>query len=338
MPRIQQPLAVRPRDADGRATESFRHPKLLPHAPVIRRGDQEFQVGLDPSTALIFTGTGIGELLAALDGSQTLAGVRSAARRAGLAVGQSDRALGLLTSAGLLGDRPSAAAPGILSGRRVRLIGAGPVGHQVARLLVASGIGELHIYDDNPPELDLYPNAGVLGTRSESLRAAFADRSSGAVTSLSHWSRPEGSAIDLTIVAADGPETDRAITDHLVRLDRPHLVIRSLGNGACVGPLVLAGRTSCLRCHDLTRRDADRQWPTVLEQLSRVRLEMPEAVAAWAAAYASSQALAFLNGAAPELAGATAELLAPDFTSRLRFWPAHPNCGCSWLSPTEWGA
>ncbi len=144
--------------------------------------------------------------------------------------------------------------------------------------------------------------------------------------------------IDLTIVAADGPEIDRAITDHLVRLDHPHLVIRSLGNGACVGPLVLAGRTSCLRCHDLTRRDADRQWPAVLEQLSRVRLEMPEAVAAWAAAYASSQALAFLNGAAPELAGATAELLAPDFTARLRFWPAHPNCGCSWLSPTEWGA
>ena len=29
--------------------------------------------------------------------------------------------------------------------------------------------------------------------------------------------------IDLTIVAADGPETDRAITDHLVRLDHPHL-------------------------------------------------------------------------------------------------------------------
>ena len=219
----------------------------------------------------------------------------------------------------------------------MRLIGAGPVGHQVARLLVASGIGELHIYDDNPPELDLYPNAGVLGTRSESLRAALADRS-GAVTSLTHWSRPEGSVIDLTIVAADGPEIDRAITDHLVRLDHPHLVVRSLGNGACVGPLVLAGRTSCLRCHDLTRRDADRQWPAVLEQLSRVRLAMPEAVAAWAAAYASSQALAFLNGAAPELAGATAELLAPDYTARLRFWPAHPNCGCSWLSPTEWGA
>ena len=84
----------------------------------------------------------------------------------------------------------------------------------------------------------------MLGTRSESLRAALVDRSPGAVTSLTHWSRPEGSLIDLTIVAGDGPETDRAITDHLVRLDHPHLVIRSLGNGACVGPLVLAGRTS----------------------------------------------------------------------------------------------
>ena len=197
----------------------------------------------------------------------------------------------------------------------------------------------MHVFDDRPPELDLYPNAGVLGTRSDSLRAALlAGRWPAAVTSLTHWSRPEGSDIDLTIVAADGPEIDRAITDHLVRRDHPHLVIRSLGNGACVGPLVLAGRTSCLRCHDLTRRDADRQWPAVLEQLSRIRLEMPPAVAAWAAAYACSQALAFLNGGVPELTGATADMLAPDFTARLRFWPAHPECGCSWLTPTEWGA
>ena len=29
--------------------------------------------------------------------------------------------------------------------------------------------------------------------------------------------------IDLTVVAADGPEVDRVITDHLVRLDQPHL-------------------------------------------------------------------------------------------------------------------
>jgi hypothetical protein len=338
MARIHHPSDLRLRASGGDGTTAFGHPKLLPHAPVVRRGDQEFQVGLDPSTALIFTGSGFGELLAALDGSQTLAGVRTAGRRAGLAIGHVDRALRLLTAAGLLGDRPSAGAPGTLSGCRVRLIGAGPVGQQVARLLVASGLGELHIFDDHPPELDLYPSAGVRGTRSESLRSALAGRSPGVVTSLTHWSRPEGSVIDLTVAVADGPEIDRTITDHLVRLDHPHLVIRSLGNGACVGPLVLAGRTSCLRCHDLTRRDADRQWPVVLEQLSRVRLEMPEAVAAWAAAYASAQALAFLNGAAPELAGATAELLAPDFTARLRFWPAHPNCGCSWLSPTEWGA
>jgi hypothetical protein len=338
MSHIHHPPEARPHRADDRDTESIRHPKLLSHAPVIRRGEDEFQVGLDPSTALIFTGTGYGELLTALDGSQTVAGVRTAARRAGLAVGQLDRALRLLTAAGLLADRTSATAPGSLSGRRVRLIGAGPLGRQVARLLVASGIGELHIYDDNPPEPDVYPSTGAIRTRSESLRAALAPRGPGAVTSLSHWSRPEGSMIDLTIAAADGPEIDRAITDHLIRLDHPHLVIRSLGNGACVGPLVLTGRTSCLRCHDLTRRGADPQWPAVLEQLSRIRLEMPEAVAAWAAGYASAQALAFLNGSAPELAGATAELLAPDFIARLRFWPAHPECGCSWLSPTEWGA
>ena len=73
------------RPPDGRLPPPLSgHPKLLPHAPVIGRGDQEFQVGLDPRTALIFTGAGFGELLTALNGSHTLAAVRSTGRRAGL--------------------------------------------------------------------------------------------------------------------------------------------------------------------------------------------------------------------------------------------------------------
>ena len=88
---------------------------------------------------------------------------------------------------------------------------------------------------------------------------------------------------------------------------QPHLVVRCWGNGVSAGPLVLAGQTSCLRCADLARSDADPQWPVVLSQLSRLRLESPPALVAWAASVAAAQALAFLHGELPESAGATLE-------------------------------
>ena len=152
---------------------------------------------------------------------------------------------------------------------------------------------------------------------------------------LSHWSKPEGVRLDLTVVACDQPELDRVITDHLVRNDDVHLVVRCWGNGVSVGPLVLAGQTSCLRCADLVRSDADPHWPAVLRQLSRIRLASPPALLAWAASTATTQALAFLHGELPESAGATLELSWPAFVTRLRRWAAHPDCGCSWLSHTE---
>jgi bacteriocin biosynthesis cyclodehydratase domain-containing protein len=138
------------------------------------------------------------------------------------------------------------------------------------------------------------------------------------------------------VVVADGPEVDRVITDHLLRLDQPHLLVRSLGDAAWVGPLVLPGRTSCVRCADLTRRDADHEWPMVLAQLSRLRLPVPDLLTGWAASTAAAQALAFLAGQVPETAGATLELNA-DLHTELRPWPAHPECGCGWAVGTEWG-
>jgi hypothetical protein len=180
----------------------------------------------------------------------------------------------------------------------------------------------------------LYPSAGVLTSQADALRSAFAEAHT-TIGTLTHWSKPDAAPTDLTIVACDRPELDRAITDHLLRIDQPHLVARSWGNGVSVGPLVVAGRTSCLRCADLARSDADPRWPVVLAQLSRLRIESPPALIAWAASIAATQALAFLYGELPESAGATLELSWPDFVTRLRRWAAHPRCGCSWLSQTE---
>ena len=317
-----------------RSSPPLQHPQLAPYAPVIQRATDEVQVGVDPDAALVFRGAGFTALLDLLDGSQPTNAIRRAARAAGLTAAQVRGALDALASAGLLSERDTTPYAGSANSSAVKLIGAGPIGYQLARLLVASGLGALYVYDDEPTDLALYPAAGVLSSRSEALRSALAEADT-TVFPLSHWSKPEGLQVDLTIVACDQPEPDRVITDHLLRNDHPHVIVRCWGNGVSVGPLVVAGQTSCLRCADLARTDADPHWPAVLRQLSRVRISTPAALHSWAASTAAAQVLAFLHGELPESAGATVEISWPTFVTRLRRWAAHPDCGCSWLSQTE---
>jgi hypothetical protein len=312
------------------------HPQLAPYAPVIQRATQEVQVGIDPATALVFCGPGFGTLLELLNGSRPTSAVKRGGLAVGLTIDQVTGALDALAAAGLLTERGSVPYQGSLASLQVRLIGAGAVGYQLARLLLASGLETLYVYDDEPPDLAWYPAAGVLSSRAEALRSALAGAGV-KISTLSHWSKPEAVQLDLTIVACNGPEPDRVITDHLVRNDQPHLLLRCWGNGVSVGPLVVSGQTSCVRCTDLSRSDADPQWPAVLRQLSRMQIDTPPALLAWAASVAAAQTLAFLHGELPESAGSTLELSWPDLVTRLRRWPAHPGCGCGWLSHTEWG-
>jgi hypothetical protein len=317
------------------------HPQLAPYAPVIPRATDEVQVGIDPDTALVFRGPEFSTLLNLLDGSSPISAIQRGGRAAGLTSDQVTGALEALAAAGLLGESGSAPYTNSTS-PRVRLIGAGSVGYQLAQLLMVSGVGSLYVYDNEPPNPALYSAAGVLPSRAEALRSALAEvgsfvSSAQGISTLSHWSKPETTPLDLTIVATDRPEPDRVITEHLVRNDEPHLVVRCWGNGVSVGPLVVPGKTSCVRCADLSRSDADPRWPVVLRQLSRLQIDTPPTLLAWAASVAAAQSLAFLRGELPESAGSTMELNWPHFVTRLRRWPAHRNCGCSWLRHTEWG-
>ena len=306
------------------------HLELAPHAVLLERPRGELQVGLDPRTALIFLGPGFAEVLTALRTAPiTPAALTGIGQAAGLTSRQVTWTVNRLADAGLLRHQ---ATPGR---RRVRLVGAGRIGLPLARYLLEGGVLELFVFDDQPPEVDLYPAAGVLADRAAALAAALAGPAR--VVPLAHWSKPETIPVDLTVVVADGPETDRLITDHLLRHDQPHLLVRSLGDTAWVGPLVVPGQTSCVRCTDLTRRDADPEWPMVLAQLRRLRLAVPDLLTGWAATVAAAQALAFLGGQVPEAAGATLELTA-DLRPELRAWPAHRECGCGWAAGTEWAS
>jgi len=114
-----------------------------------------------------------------------------------------------------------------------------------------------------------------------------------------------------------------------------HLPVRAYGSVGSVGPLIVPGRTPCLHCHDLHRRDRDLDWPLIgvqwaqcaerhapvdsllahqlavaSAQVIRDWIDSPEAVTQW-----SGFALAF----GPSSGDATIEQR-----------PAHPLCGCQW--------
>lgn len=130
------------------------------------------------------------------------------------------------------------------------------------------------------------------------------------------------------IIAGCNAEPDRTLTDALLHAGRPHLVVRLEPDRAVVGPMVLPGRSPCIRCQDLHRCRLDAAWPHLLAQLCREPVEPEPSLLAWAASTATVQVRAWLTGGSPESVGRTMELGLADFRLRSRSWPAHPRCGC----------
>ena len=148
----------------------------------------------------------------------------------------------------------------------------------------------------------------------------------------------ESEVADATVVIlADAQHPDvPAFFDHDVQ-DLPHLNVALLGAVATVGPLVVPGRTSCLRCAHLHRRDADPAWPLLAVQWSQAVKAMPyppidPLLAAVAAGHAALMVRAWAD--APEDPGTWADVAVTirlpggDVTRIPR--PVHPLCGCRW--------
>ncbi|MFC7573624.1 hypothetical protein ACFQX8_15215 [Klenkia terrae] len=109
---------------------------------------------------------------------------------------------------------------------------------------------------------------------------------------------------------------------HLHTARVPHLVATVRGEVGVVGPLVVPGRTGCLRCAEATRTDAAPGWPALATQLREpptARTGPPAGpvtgstgLCAATAVTALTQALAHLDGTAAPLAlDAALELRSP---------------------------
>jgi bacteriocin biosynthesis cyclodehydratase domain-containing protein len=142
--------------------------------------------------------------------------------------------------------------------------------------------------------------------------------------------RPGPPQPDLAVLVGRHPPELRA---SLMREQIPHLAAAADEAIGIVGPLVIPGRTACLRCMDLARADRDPAWPLILAQLAGREpdpLACDAPLAAAVAAHAAAQALAFIDRPAETgaVANGTLELVLPSWQWRRRTWPPHPGCDC----------
>ena len=341
-------------------------PVLKPALRWLWRDGSTLQLGVDPRRAVILTGLGgdAVKVLGMLDGTRDSDTLIRAARARGVPEATSRRLLELLAQAGALDDAaadihpPAALTPDdlerlrpdlasicltgagkeaglrLLARRRttsVHVHGAGRVGASVAALLASAGVGHVHVSDPGwVRHADVgpagYTDADV-GTRREDAAAGVVRRVAPTTTT-----SPGALAPDLAVLAPAGAP-DPAATAGFVRDKVPHLFVGVRETTGVVGPLVIPGSTSCLRCLELHRRDRDPAWPVILAQLCRPHraVEACDTVLATAvAAQGAWQALAHLDGGdgRSPVADGTLEIALPDWRWRRRSRPRHPGCGC----------
>jgi hypothetical protein len=222
----------------------------------------------------------------------------------------------------------------------VAVEGATRVGTPLAAILGASGVGRVHVRDSGVTTAGDAVVGGLTAAdegRPRSLAAADAVRRASPLTDLRPL--PAGAAADVVVLARAWAASDPLVSG-LHRAGVPHLVAAVRGDVGVVGPLVVPGVTSCLRCADLHRRDADPRWPDLAAQLTAQ--EPPSSGATLTclltAVTAAMQVLAYLDGAgAPVTLSATVEFRLPDLAPQLRRWPTHPDCTCGADSPAVGG-
>ena len=147
-----------------------------------------------------------------------------------------------------------------------------------------------------------------------------------------------GDAVHATVaVLADASHPDvPGGFDHLLQ-DLPHLHLGVLGDRAVVGPLVVPGLTSCLRCAHLHRRDADAAWPLLAVQWAHAVRAMscpPQdpLLVQLAATHAAVLVRRWTDapGTPEDWSGYALDLRLPDGIARRVDRPPHPLCGCQW--------
>ena len=344
------PRLLRPPPRD--APVAPRTLRLPPHRSLLRRGPASRQFGLDPATALAVDDLSppLAAMLDELVGPVERAELVARAVRRGAVGATADDLLDRLVAAGALVDAAEVERARRRRGEAaVAVVGAGPLAVGVAAGLALAGVGAVHLVAGGPPVRSVRP--GDLGTglldadRGRPRAEALADAVRRVVPKARSGPPPARAVPDLTVLAdAAVPDPERVAALHLA--GAAHLPVRLRDGCGVVGPLVLPGRSACLRCVELHRRARDPGWPLVAAGLLRAEGRGDPAAAAATAGLAVAQVGAALGAAAaagraragPPTLGATLELDVTAGTLRRRRWAAHPDCTCGAPRPETCGS
>ncbi|MFC4058239.1 ThiF family adenylyltransferase [Planomonospora corallina] len=222
-------------------------------------------------------------------------------------------------------------------GAQVRVYGAGRVGAQVAALLTASGVGNLCVVDPGTARpQDMVPGGLTPAEAGMSRQEGAVAAARRLAPSATAWTGREAAHLsdgarrpDLVVLAPVRP-LDGLLVRDLVDWGIPHLLATAFEGAGSVGPLVLPGRSACLTCMDLTRRDRDPGWPVVSARLGGFPMgetACGTVLSAAVAALAAGHALAFLDGEESAVTNRTVDVL-PDWRWKQRSWNVHPKCRC----------
>lgn len=342
--------------------------RLLPGLLALWRGEDECQIGADPRLATVLTGLRGNEhrLIDALrrevprSRSPKRDDLEQLARTLGIepdrarAITAHLRARGMLTErvsaephdpdpvraqrraateefSGLagLGASGRAQATDAATGQRmaagsVVIVGGNRLGLKIGQLLVEAGVGAVSILDEAPVGLvDVSPG----GYRPQDVGQPRQRACLARIRAVDSAVRSAPVRPDLVILVEQRVAVPYR-SSGLQREDQAHLsvVVRELD--IVVGPLVIPGRTGCLRCLDLRRCEADPAWPVLATQLAAAEPpRVPPVLLTLAAATAATAAIGHLTGGRPELHDVTAEI-GPRALWQRRRWRPHPECGC----------
>ncbi|EHR49357.1 dinucleotide-utilizing enzyme possibly involved in molybdopterin or thiamin biosynthesis [Saccharomonospora marina XMU15] len=333
-------------------------PRLLPGLGVYERRSDELQIGLDPRHAVVAPNLPpiLMDILRGLDGRRTTASLLALARDE-----HAERLRDLLTGLaerGLVEEADSADSPqeceqepelwsaGLGKRRRdtaarrarsaVLVHGGGRLAAAVASLLAAAGVGHIDTQAEGTVTRDDLGSGLLDGDVGSPRRHAL----TGAVrraNPATRTTRLRGNRRPDLVVVTDAVVPAPELITRLSADGLAHLPVRVRDGIGIVGPLVLPGRSSCLRCADLHRTALDACWPRVAGQLAG-RYQRAELSGVYGtAALAAGQVLRFLcpEDTPPPTWNGTLELDCYAGTVLRREWPAHPHCSCGAPRPSS---
>ncbi|MEJ7707876.1 MAG: hypothetical protein WKF82_11765 [Nocardioidaceae bacterium] len=287
-------------------------PVLRPGLQILRRDLTTLQLGLDwPGLAIVQETPQLRAVLQAIDGFRDAPGVvLAAASSTGLERSDCDVALGALIDCGAVVDQADCRSPRV--GEHMWSALSLLAGPERAAVDVARCRDSAAIWVDGDGQV-----ADRVRQLVEVAQLRGAERSS---------------AADLVVVASD-QEPPRTAIDRLMHAGVPHLWVCIRDVVGVVGPFVIPGQTSCLRCVDCARTDLDAAWPTLLASAQARPLLVPPvdpALGALVAAWAVLEAQVWASGIHPPTCDRVIEVPYGCGVVQTERFDLHPQCGCGW--------